>query len=398
MPRLWEVVGGVDKGGILVREGQDLKSPATVDRLSTAAVLEEVALIGDRLSYKLVTGTGPVTGWISIKISGKDLAVPKAGTQDQPAPEAEPKEPADWPATLAAALSAPAVASSLKEAAPWVKPVAKLTPQAKIRLVLFTWTGNRGGAGSAHDFRKWEQWLADATTKDTWEVCKVEQPGRGSRVKEPNVTSAREAAVAIADALAKGGSMPGTVLFGFSFGAVLAYETAVVLSARGIPLLGLVVASAEHPSWPGRTAGAGPGGAPTKDMDEASFEDMLRRKGGTDFILREEGMKKMFLPVIRADMVLEEAYGAAPPQHPPLPCPVVAFRGKACPQVSREDAEPWLRCSSCGEGTPTRLEELATGLVPTPAAPWLSDWYLCQGEASAEAMAKAIARDFGGGR
>jgi [acyl-carrier-protein] S-malonyltransferase len=73
---MWEVVGGADKGGILVREGEAVGTPAAKERLSTGALIEEVELKGERLSYKLVTGTGPEVGWISIKLPGKDLAVP----------------------------------------------------------------------------------------------------------------------------------------------------------------------------------------------------------------------------------------------------------------------------------------------------------------------------------
>ena len=59
----WEVVGGADKGGILVREGEATASPQTAERLSTGALIEEVELKGDRLSYKLLEGTGPAVGW-----------------------------------------------------------------------------------------------------------------------------------------------------------------------------------------------------------------------------------------------------------------------------------------------------------------------------------------------
>mmetsp|Transcript_10000 Transcript_10000/g.24933 ORF Transcript_10000/g.24933 Transcript_10000/m.24933 type:complete len:402 (-) Transcript_10000:46-1251(-) len=79
MAQQWEVVGGSDKGGILVREGQDLKSPATKDRLSTGALVEQLELKGERLQYKLITGTGPATGWVSLKVTGKDLLIKKDG-------------------------------------------------------------------------------------------------------------------------------------------------------------------------------------------------------------------------------------------------------------------------------------------------------------------------------
>jgi len=75
MAQMWEVVGGGDKGGILVREGQDLGSTQTTERLSTGALIEEIALAGERLNFKRITGTGPEVGWISIKLKDKDLAV-----------------------------------------------------------------------------------------------------------------------------------------------------------------------------------------------------------------------------------------------------------------------------------------------------------------------------------
>ena len=45
----WQVVGGADKGGILVREGQALASKACEERLSMGAKVKELQLVGDRL-------------------------------------------------------------------------------------------------------------------------------------------------------------------------------------------------------------------------------------------------------------------------------------------------------------------------------------------------------------
>jgi len=73
----WEVVGGADKGGILVREGKDVKSALLDERLSTGAVVEEICLKDGRLNYRLETGTGPQTGWISLQVGGKELLVKK---------------------------------------------------------------------------------------------------------------------------------------------------------------------------------------------------------------------------------------------------------------------------------------------------------------------------------
>lgn len=88
MPKYWKIVGGADKGGIMVREGEGFKSTACADRLSTGAVVEELKMAGERLNYRLNTGTGPEEGWISIVVSGKVLAEPTSAPAEAEAPAA----------------------------------------------------------------------------------------------------------------------------------------------------------------------------------------------------------------------------------------------------------------------------------------------------------------------
>lgn len=392
MPK-WEVVGGADKGGILVREGQDLKSPQAPERLATGSVVDQLELIGDRLHYRLVSGGGQAEGWVSLKLSGKDLLVPKAEEAPKPPSNAETAD-AEWPAYLAAVHAAEPVTTSLKAAAPWLGSVGKAPGKGRVRLVIFNWTGNRGGAGSMHQFIKWPKMLTEAgSPPDTWEVVQVNYTGRGARNKEPLMSDYDAVTTAVADALTKAGTVP-TVLFGFSFGAVLAYETAVKMQAGGQPVLGLVAASAEGPQWPGRGDGQGAGGGATKDMPDEEFEAMLHAKGGTEMILQNPDMKRMHLPTILNDIVLEEAYGKALPAHPTLLNPIVVFRGKACPYVARDLAEGWI--AQAAVWGPSRVEDMETGLGPSEQMPWGSDWYLLQGEATMPAIVASIARDFGG--
>jgi len=84
-PSIWAVVGGTDKGGIIVREGRELASPE-LGRLSTGSLLRALETpIGGRLHYELLNGTGPSYGWVSLSVSGKDLvilAAVKDGQQD----------------------------------------------------------------------------------------------------------------------------------------------------------------------------------------------------------------------------------------------------------------------------------------------------------------------------
>mmetsp|Transcript_38552 Transcript_38552/g.115151 ORF Transcript_38552/g.115151 Transcript_38552/m.115151 type:complete len:432 (-) Transcript_38552:78-1373(-) len=83
LPPRWEVVGGGDKGGILVREGQDTKSTQLPSRLSTGAVVNELRIEGERLQYEKVWGDGPDTGWVSLTLSGRDLLVKREPTFEE---------------------------------------------------------------------------------------------------------------------------------------------------------------------------------------------------------------------------------------------------------------------------------------------------------------------------
>mmetsp|Transcript_126599 Transcript_126599/g.394115 ORF Transcript_126599/g.394115 Transcript_126599/m.394115 type:complete len:193 (+) Transcript_126599:140-718(+) len=74
-PQVWQVVGGGDKGGIIVRAGKETQSDA-LDRISTGAFVLKLELEEERLHYEKLTGTGPQQGWVGIKFKGKDLCVP----------------------------------------------------------------------------------------------------------------------------------------------------------------------------------------------------------------------------------------------------------------------------------------------------------------------------------
>jgi len=75
MPQVWEIVGGGDTGGILVRDAAGSSAPRNSTRLSTGALVEEIQVNDGRLNYKLLTGSGPTTGWVAIRVTGKELAV-----------------------------------------------------------------------------------------------------------------------------------------------------------------------------------------------------------------------------------------------------------------------------------------------------------------------------------
>lgn len=102
---VWKVVGGSDKGGILVRQQASTNSAQLSMRLSTGATVEELERVGDRLKYSKLTGDGPDFGWVTIEKDGSELVKPflysgpRTGTfmvvHDKLAQRAEPKKDAE---------------------------------------------------------------------------------------------------------------------------------------------------------------------------------------------------------------------------------------------------------------------------------------------------------------
>lgn len=74
--KVWIVVGGSDKGGIIVRSGSDTKSPEMAKRLATGTKFEEIDREGERIKYERIDGAGPDIGWVSIAFKGSPLIKP----------------------------------------------------------------------------------------------------------------------------------------------------------------------------------------------------------------------------------------------------------------------------------------------------------------------------------
>lgn len=73
---LWRVIGGADKGGIIVRTGPGLTDEQAKERLSTGSLVEELEKSGDRIRYRLQQGKGPREGWVTLRLAGgKELLV-----------------------------------------------------------------------------------------------------------------------------------------------------------------------------------------------------------------------------------------------------------------------------------------------------------------------------------
>jgi medium-chain acyl-[acyl-carrier-protein] hydrolase len=110
------------------------------------------------------------------------------------------------------------------------------------------------------------------------------------------------------------------VLAGHSLGALLAYEVARAMDARGTPPSLLVASGRNGPA-------AGLSHRPIHRLPDAQFLGALERLGGMPRLVTEQtDLMQIYLPLLRADLSLAETYARR--SGPPLALPVAVFAGR----------------------------------------------------------------------
>ncbi|MGW2376454.1 thioesterase II family protein [Kitasatospora sp. NPDC001683] len=182
--------------------------------------------------------------------------------------------------------------------------------------------------GNARSFLSWQQHLAaDA------ELVGVCAPGRGLRLDEPSPAGIAELAEGAARAIAAAADRP-FLLFGHSFGAVLAFETARRL--RELPLLRHLVAS----------GCAAPRLLPSERVRQTAklrgqeFTEAVAFFGGLPpEVLAEPELQDLLLPGLRADFHLVSGYRYQPGE--PLPIGISLVNGREDPHVGPAELRHW---------------------------------------------------------
>lgn len=196
-------------------------------------------------------------------------------------------------------------------------------PHARLRLFCFPYAG-----GGPHIFRGWSAGLP----KDI-EVCPIQLPGRGSRIKEPPFTRLLPMVQAMAQGLLPLLDRP-FAFFGHSMGALIGFALARQLRREsGIEPSHLFVASRRAPQLPGSSP-------QMHLLSDHDFIEALRRLGGMpEELLQHAELMQLVLPILRADVTLCETYVYQ--NEEPLNCPVSAFGGFLGRDVSRYELEAW---------------------------------------------------------
>ena len=134
------------------------------------------------------------------------------------------------------------------------------------------------------------------------EVCPVELPGHGRRLREPPLSSIAEMVVALAPALSILPSLP-TVFFGHSMGAHVAHRLAFWQEQRGQKGPDWLVVSASRSPRPAR-----PKNRWKSELPDNRFLDFLERLGGLpSAVLAERDLMELMLPVLRHDFCALES-------------------------------------------------------------------------------------------
>jgi medium-chain acyl-[acyl-carrier-protein] hydrolase len=193
----------------------------------------------------------------------------------------------------------------------------------KFRLFCFSYSG-----AGASIFRTWAVPLAPHI-----EVVAVQLPGRESRRKEPLFHNLPSLITALTPVLLPYLDRP-FAFFGHSVGALIGFELARQLRRIGhSPPVQLIVSGRAAPQIPAATP-------PIHHLPDADFLTELQRYNGIPaIVLANTDVMNIFMPILRADLAMNETYVYQP--EAPFNFPIAAFGGLHDAQVSQSALASW---------------------------------------------------------
>jgi surfactin synthase thioesterase subunit len=209
---------------------------------------------------------------------------------------------------------------------PWVR-CLNSAPLGAERLICFPHSG-----GSAQFYAPWAASLGSGV-----QLMAVQYPGRGDRFGETFAESIQRISSFTAAELSEFTPAP-FALFGHSFGAIVAYETAIKLRDAGTPPLCLLVSGSAPPQHTS--------GGRTHLASDDELWSSVRQLGGIEpEIADNDELVEMLLPALRADISAHESY-LMRPDTIPLSCPVRCYYGIGDHLVDEAQLSGWAEIST----------------------------------------------------
>jgi medium-chain acyl-[acyl-carrier-protein] hydrolase len=204
----------------------------------------------------------------------------------------------------------------------WIKH-SKPNPQTRLRLFCFPYAG-----GWSQIFRPWADSIPESI-----QVCPIELPGRGPRLREAPFTQLFPLIKAIAQALLPHLDKP-FAFFGHSMGGLISFELVRLLRRMyGLAPTHLFISGCRAPQLFDFDS-------PAHTLPEKEFIELLSRLGGTQKTLLENvELRQLILPTLRADFSVVETYTYDSEQA--LDCPITAFGGWQDFEVCFEELQAW---------------------------------------------------------
>jgi surfactin synthase thioesterase subunit len=198
-------------------------------------------------------------------------------------------------------------------------------PRAEVRLIC---APHAGGAASAY-------YSLARRLVPVAEVWAVQYPGRQDRFTESTIADVHDLAQELVNHLPKDADRP-LALFGHSMGALVAFEAANRLTARGDVVEGLFVSGRRAPGLPQLSSDS----SLHKLPDDGFLAEVSRLGGIPSDLMANAEFREMVLPSLRGDYEAVETYRLLP--GPPLRCPIHASYGDSDPTVTQNEAAHWF--------------------------------------------------------